>query len=162
MPRRRLLITSVPLVLLTAGCRSADLFAGPDPLGARPPLAPDTVVLQSVIAAELDLIASYKAAMATSGNALLPVLAAQHRQHLIQLKAKLIVPSGMQPAAAKTAARGSAQAPGPHPAGLLRAAELASAASLTAHLVSVRPALAQLFASIAASDATHADALAGA
>ncbi len=43
----------------------------------------------------------------------------------------------------------------------LRAAERASAADLVRRLVTVQPALAQLFASIAASDATHAVALGG-
>ena len=42
----------------------------------------------------------------------------------------------------------------------LRAAERASATNLVRRLVSVPPALAQLFASIAASDATHVAALA--
>jgi len=43
----------------------------------------------------------------------------------------------------------------------LHAAERASATDLVRRLVSVPPALAQLFASIAASDATHAVALGG-
>ena len=43
----------------------------------------------------------------------------------------------------------------------LRAAEHASAAGLVQQLATVEPALAQLFASIAASDATHVTALAG-
>jgi hypothetical protein len=43
----------------------------------------------------------------------------------------------------------------------LRAAEQASAASLVRQLGAVPPALAQLFASIAASDATHVTALGG-
>jgi hypothetical protein len=43
----------------------------------------------------------------------------------------------------------------------LRVAERASATDLVRRLVSVPPALAQLFASIAASDATHVVALAG-
>ena len=45
--------------------------------------------------------------------------------------------------------------------GRLRAAEQASAADLLRRLVTVQPALAQLFASIAASDATHVVALGG-
>ena len=43
----------------------------------------------------------------------------------------------------------------------LRAAERASAADLVRRLATVPPALAQLLASIAASDATHAMALGG-
>jgi hypothetical protein len=43
----------------------------------------------------------------------------------------------------------------------LRAAESASATALVRRLVGMPPALAQLFASIAASDATHVVALGG-
>jgi hypothetical protein len=43
----------------------------------------------------------------------------------------------------------------------LRAAEGASAAGLVRRLATVEPALAQLFASIAACDATHVTALGG-
>jgi hypothetical protein len=154
-----LLVASVPLVLLVAGCRSADLFAGPDPLGGRPPLAHDTVVLQAVIAAELDLISRYKSAISASGNSLFPALLAQHQQHLALLTARLVIPAGSSSPAASPS-------PSPPPAAAssaasLHDAELASAASLTRQLVSVEPTLAQLFASIAASDATHADALGG-
>jgi hypothetical protein len=177
MPRRRLLIASVPLVLLTAGCRSADLFAGPDPLGGRPPLAHDTVVLQTVISAELDLISLYKSAMSASTNPLLSQLLAQHQQHLVQLNSRLIVPPGATaspsapasssapPSASASASAGASAGPSPAPTppsvAALRDAERASAASLTDRLVSVPPSLAQLFASIAASEATHADALGG-
>jgi hypothetical protein len=153
-PTRRLLLASVPLVLLTAGCRSADLFAGPDPLGGRPPLAHDTIVLQAVIAAEVDLISRYKSAMSASSNPRFPVLLGQHQQHLIQLRSRLIVPQGATASPTPAAPRSA-----PQSVGALRDAERASAVSLTEQLVSVTPSLAQLFASIAASDATHADAL---
>jgi hypothetical protein len=145
-------------VLLTAGCRSSDLFAGPDPLGGRPPLAHDTVVLQAVIAAELDLISSYKSTISASSNPLLPALLAQHQQHLVQLKSRLIVPAGASPSPSPSLPSPSLSSSS---LAALRDAERASAASLTGQLVSVQPALAQLFASIAASDATHADALGG-
>jgi hypothetical protein len=171
-PTRRLLLASVPLVLLTAGCRSADLFAGPDPLGGRPPLAHDTVVLQAVIAAEHDLISRYKSAISASDDPRLPALLAQHQQHLSQLQSRLIVPPGAQPTASATPAPATPAPASPapaspvpagpaQPAAWLRAAEQASAASLTQRLVTVEPSLAQLLASIAASDATHADALGG-
>ena len=159
MPRRRLLIASVPLVLLTSGCRSADLFAGPDPLGGRPPLAHDTIVLQTVIAAELDLISRYKSTMSASSNPLLATVLAQHQQHLGQLRSRLIVPPGATPSPAAIAS--ASPVPAPPSVAALRDAERASVASLTGQLVSVAPSLAQLFASIAASDATHVDALGG-
>jgi hypothetical protein len=158
--QRRLLLASAPLVLLVTGCSSADLFAGPDPLGGKPPLAHDTVVLQSVIAAELDLISRYKSAISASSNPLLPTLLAQHQQHLTQLNARLIIPPGASPSSSPSPV--PSPTPSPEPISSLRDAERASAASLTGQLTSVGPALAQLFASIAASDATHADALGGA
>jgi hypothetical protein len=159
MPRRRLLIASAPLVLLTAGCRSADLFAGPDPLGGRPPLAHDTIVLQAVITAELDLISRYKSALSANSNPLLAAVLAQHQQHLGQLKSRLIVPPGAT--ASPSASTTASPAPAPPSVAALRDAERASVASLTGQLISVAPSLAQLFASIAASDATHGDALGG-
>ena len=48
--------TSLPLLLAAAGCRSSEVFAGPDPLAGRPRLSPDVITLQAVIAAEHDLI----------------------------------------------------------------------------------------------------------
>jgi hypothetical protein len=116
-------------------------------------------VLQAVIAAELDLISSYKSAVSASSNPLLPALLSQHQQHLVQLKSRLIVPAGASPSPSPSPSASLSSSP-PSVA-TLRDAERASAASLTGQLVSVGPALAQLFASIAASDATHADALGG-
>jgi hypothetical protein len=173
MPRRRLLTASaaaLPLLLATTGCHSADLFAGPDPLGGRPPLAPGTVVLEAVIAAETRLISRYKSVMsgasaAPSGHqaSVLEPLLAHHEQHLAQLRGMLVVPLGAQApeSPSGTAAPSpAASAAGPDSIAQLRAAERESAATLVRQLGAVEPALAQLFASIAASDATHATALA--
>jgi hypothetical protein len=91
---------------------------------------------------------------------LLPTLLAQHQQHLTQLNARLIIPPGASPSSSPSPV--PSPTPSPEPISSLRDAERASAASLTGQLSSVGPALAQLFASIAASDATHADALGGA
>jgi hypothetical protein len=118
-------------------------------------------------------------------------LLAQHEQHLTQLRARLIQPPGtasapasaspasaspsvspasaspsVSPASASPASvspSGSASAAAPAPVTLarLRAAEGASAAGLVRRLATVEPALAQLFASIAACDATHVTALGG-
>ena len=94
-------------------------------------------------------------------------LLTQHEQHLAQLRARLIEPAGTSatPAPAASVAGGTAgPGPGPGPADVttarLRAAERASAAGLVQRLATVEPALAQLFASIAASDATHVTVLA--
>jgi hypothetical protein len=86
-------------------------------------------------------------------------LLAQHRQHLAQLQARLVLPSA-SPTPSASASR-SAAAPRRTTIAQLRTAERASATDLVQRLVSVPPALAQLFASIAASDATHVAALAG-
>ena len=159
---------TVPLLLATAGCRSSDVFTGPDPLAGPPPLGHDVLTLQAVIAAEENLIALYRTAMTAGSPAavrspMLRPLLAQHEQHLVQLRARLVEPRGQ--AAPSRTARPSASPSGPGPAGVgiarLRAAERASAASLVRQLATTSPALAQLFASIAASDATHATALGG-
>jgi hypothetical protein len=92
---------------------------------------------------------------------MLRLLLAQHEQHLAQLRARLIEPPGRTDQTTGPAAS-AAGSPGPArvTTAQLRAAERASAAGLVQRLATVEPALAQLFASIAASDATHATALA--
>ncbi len=190
VPRRRLLLASAttqPLLLATAGCRSSDAFTGPDPLAGRPRPAPDVVTLQAVIATEENLIELYRTALSgdsAAGQAQeLKSLLAQHEQHLTRLRARLIQPPGTATAptsasrasasrasasrasasraSASPSASVSAAAPAEVTIARLRAAERASAAGLVRRLATVEPALAQLFASIAASDATHVTALGG-
>ena len=176
---------ALPVLLGTASCRSQDVFTGPDPLAGPPRPAPDVITLQAVIAAEQRMIQLYRAALggnraAARARSLEPLLA-EHEQHLARLRARLIVPPG---ASATPAAQASSQAqasssssPGASGSGgaggsagpvhgrvtvaRLRAAERASAAGLVQRLGTAEPALAQLFASIAASDATHVTALGG-
>ena len=153
---------ALPALLATAGCRSSDAFAGPDPLAGRPALSPDVITLQEVIKAERAMIALYQAAMngePASRVRVLEGLLAQHRQHLAQLQARLVLPSA-SPAPSASASR-SAAAPRRTTIAQLRTAERASATDLVRRLVSVPPALAQLLASIAACDATHVVALGG-
>jgi hypothetical protein len=156
---------ALPLLVGTAGCRSQDAFTGPDPLAGPPRLSPDVITLQAVIAAEESLIQLYKTAIGADPRAagrarLLTPLLAQHEQHLVQLRTRLIVPAGTP-----TAQASRRTSPGPARVRVttarLRAAERASAAGLVRRLATVEPALAQLFASIAASDATHATVLGG-
>jgi len=156
---------ALPVLLATAGCRSSDAFAGPDPLAGRPALSPDVITLQAVIAAEQAMIKLYQAAVnanlaATDRLRVLEGLLAQHRQHLGQLQASLVLPSG-SPSAQASSSASAGVAPLQVTIARLRAAERASAADLVRRLVAVPPALAQLFASIAASDATHVVALGG-
>ncbi len=163
---------ALPLLLATAGCRSSDAFTGPNPLAGPPPLGRDVLTLQAVIAAEENLIDLYRTAIdgdpgAARLRTLRPLLA-QHGQHLAQLRARLIVPpgtsaspspsGGSSPRASTTPARVS---PTHISTARLRAAERASAAGLVQRLATVPPALAQLLASIAASDATHVTVLGG-
>src|SRR5437763_11566419 len=93
---------ALPLLLGAAGCRSSDVFTGPDPLACRPPLGHDVLTLQAVIAAEQGMIDLYRtaisgdsgkhrAARARTRRALL----AHHEPHLGRLKARPIVPPGM-------------------------------------------------------------------
>jgi len=170
-PRRRTLLASaatLPLLLATAGCRSSDVFTGPDPLAGRPRPAPDVITLAAVIAAEENLISLYRTALAGDSAATarsydLLALLAQHEQHLTRLRARLIQPPGTATAAAspRPSAKASPAAPGRVTIARLRTAERASAADLVRRLATVEPALAQLFASIAASDATHVTVLDG-
>ena len=158
---------ALPALLATTGCRSSDLFAGPDPLAGRPALSHDVITLQAVIAAEQAMIKLYQAAVdGRLGVDDLAGLLAEHRQHLGRLQARLVLPPGFSAASPSAPPFASPSAsPGAVPARVtiarLRAAEQASAADLLRRLVTVQPALAQLFASIAASDATHLAALGG-
>ncbi len=176
VPRRRILLasaTALPLLLATAGCRSSSLFAGPDPLAGRPPLGHNVLTLQAVIASEENMINLYRAAIngdsgTTAQSRTLGPLLAQHEQHLAQLRARLVEPTGTLATPSQTtrpsvSAGGGSASTGPIrvTTAQLRAAEHASAADLVQQLAAVEPALAQLFASIAASDATHVTALAG-
>jgi hypothetical protein len=155
---------ALPVLLATAGCRSSDVFAGPDPLAGRPALSPDVVTLQAVIAAEQTMVRLYQAAvggnLATGRVRGLEGLLAQHRQHLGLLQARLVLPAGASSPQASPSTSPSV-VPRQVTIAQLRAAERASAADLVRRLATVQPALAQLFASIAASDATHVVALSG-
>jgi len=150
---------ALPALLATAGCRSSDAFAGPDPLAGRPALSPDVITLQEVITAERAMIALYQAAVngGTRPARALEGLLAQHRQHLGRLQARLVLPPGSGSASPSPS---PSRAPARVTIAQLRAAERASATDLVRRLVGVPPALAQLFASIAACDATHAVVLA--
>jgi hypothetical protein len=168
LPRRRLLLasaTTLPLLLAAAGCRSSDVFTGPDPLAGRPRPAPDVITLQAVIAAEEHMVSLYRAAISgdsSQARELTPLLT-QHQQHLTSLRARLIEPPGTltaSPAPSSPAPPASA-APARVTTAQLRTAERASATDLVKRLAAVEPALAQLFASIAACDATHVIALGG-
>jgi hypothetical protein len=168
VPRRRTLLASaatLPLLLAATGCRSSDVFTGPDPLAGRPPLGHDVLTLQAVIAAEENLIGLYRTAIggdhaAATRLRTLKSLLGQHEQHLARLKAMLIIPPTATPSPSPSHPAASSR-PARVSTARLRAAERASAARLVRQLATAPPALAQLLASIAASDATHVTALGG-
>jgi hypothetical protein len=163
-PRRAVLAASAAAAgLLVTGCKGIQV------LGTPPPPAPDIRTLQAAIAAEQLMVSRYHAAIRRADGAggqaaiaALTGLLAEHEQHLAQLTARLIEPSGRRPSPAPAA--GSAE-PIALPAGLaaaigaLAADEQAASARLAGQLQAAPPALAQLFASISASEATHVPVL---
>jgi hypothetical protein len=91
--------TTLPVVLAASGCRSAEAFAGPDPLAGPSPPSPEVITLEAVITAEANLIQAYKTAISGDSRAAghpgdLATLLAQHEQHLAQLRARLVLPPG--------------------------------------------------------------------
>jgi hypothetical protein len=155
-------VASLPLLAVT-GCKGVGALAAP------PRQQPDVAVLRAAIAAEELMIARYDAVIARSASlaAGLRPLRAEHRLHLAELRSRLIVPPGspagtaaQSPAAARPAAprQGSPAAA----ISFLQGAERAAAADLLRHLGAASPSLAQLMASIAASEATHVAALSAA
>jgi hypothetical protein len=158
MLRRRQLLaasaTSLPLFLALSGCREPAVLAGP------PPLSADVRVLFTAVTDEQNLISLYKRTMAAY-SALAPTLApllAEHDAHLAQLRSRIIEPPGMtvpDRATSKPRIPGTSAAA----AALLRSAEQAASTTQLRRLAAAPPSLAQLYASIAASEATHVTAL---
>ena len=163
--RRALLIVSVAaLPALLAACR------GVQALGTPPPPAADVDALRNAIEHETALVASYAAVTASEGSAgpggqagsagaagggrtaaAIAVVLAEHRQHLAQLRSRLIEPAAHGSATPARAASRSAILT----IAQLEQAEQAASDRLIAQLAGLPPTLAQLFASIAASEATH-------
>jgi hypothetical protein len=159
--RRAVLAASAAAIpLLLTACRGVQV------LGSPPAESPDVRLLRSAIAGERLLVARYRTAAGQAGPASRPAAAAlsgilaEHEQHLAQLTARLVVPSGAasQPPAATPSV-------GPLPTGLpamlgaLEIAEQDASDRLASQLLEVPPSLAQLLASISASEATHVPAL---
>jgi hypothetical protein len=157
-PTRRAVIAAAAVLPLAAlsGCDGVDV------LGQPPSPAPDVGLLRAAIAAEQVMIARYDAVLggAPSLAALEPLLA-EHRAHLAQLRSRLIVPAGSaSPSPPATPASAGAVPRDPAAAvAFLRAAEQAAATALLGRLRNAPASLAQLFASISASEATHVPVL---
>lgn len=146
--------TALPLFLALSACK------GPAVLDAPPTVSHQTHVLLHAVTAELNLIWIYnKAIAAYSGlEPHLRPLRAEHEAHLAQLRVHIIEPQGKHVPETVTAkpAIGATQA-----AALtqLRDAEQAAIKMLMSRLGGASPSLAQLYASIAASEATHVSVL---
>jgi len=158
MERRGLLAAALATPLLVAGCSK-----GFGALGTPPAPAPDVAVLTSAMNAEKLMIARHEAVLSRSpalAGTLDPLLA-EHRAHLAALTARLV------PGAARPTPSPSASPPVTVPAGAapavayLAAAEESAATAYLRQLAAASPSLAQLLASIAASEATHAAVLGG-
>ena len=148
--------TTLPLFLALSGC------TGPAVLSAPSAVSPQTQQLLQAVTAEQNLIWIYNKAMA-GYSALRPALApllAEHQAHLAQLAARVIEPAGKKATGAVTA-RPALAATADGALAQLRAAELAAVGRLLGRgqLGSASPSLAQLYASVAASEATHVTTL---
>jgi hypothetical protein len=157
LSRRQLLAaspTTLPLFLALSACKGPAVLSGP------PPVTDQTTMLLHAVTTEQNLIWIYNKAAATYSS-LAPVLdplLAEHRAHLAKLRGRVIEPPGrrvpvavtVKPAIGATRAAALAQ---------LAAAEQAAIATLMGRLGGASPSLAQLYASIAASEATHVTAL---
>lgn len=159
--RRAVVAAAAALPLLIAGCK------GTQALGTPPGPAPDVARLRGAIRAEQDLVASYQAMLGRPGaghgseHAILTAVLTEHQAHLQQLRARLIPGSPRAAGSApQAAARAAALPADPRQAlGELLRAERAASDRLLSQVPEVPPALAQLFASISASEATHVLAL---
>jgi hypothetical protein len=157
LPRRNLLaasVTTLPMFLVLSAC------AGPDPLAGPPPLSTDVRGLFAAVATEQDLIEQYKQTMATysSLTPALTSLLAEHQAHLAKLRARIVEPQGKTIPSAATV---RIAVPSTREAAIvgLRGAERAAGTAQLRRLAGASPSLAQLYASIAASEATHVRAL---
>jgi hypothetical protein len=160
LSRRQLLAaspTALPLFLALSACK------GPAVLSAPPTVSPQTQELLHAVTAEQNLLWIYGKAIAAYPRfaPLLAPLRAEHEEHLAKLRARVIEPPGRQvpvavtakPRLAATEAAALAQ---------LRAAEQGAVTTLMGRLSGTPASLAQLYASIAASEATHVTVLSSA
>ena len=157
LSRRQLLAaspTTLSLFLALSAC------SGPAVLSAPTTVSPQTQTLLDAVTAEQNLIWIYNRAI-TAYSGLAPTLAplrAEHEAHLAQLRASVIEPPGKQVPDTVTAkpALGATQAAA---VAQLRTAEQTAVKTLMSRLAGASPSLAQLYASIAASEATHVSVL---
>jgi outer membrane murein-binding lipoprotein Lpp len=155
-PTRRVLLGgAVAGTLLLAGCK------GISALGPVPPVGADVMTLDHAIRAEELMVARYRAAQAAAGGGartagLVSRLLAEHTAHLAALRSRLVLPSRLATASPQPSPTPPALPAQRHAAlAALKEAEQAAVVRLTGQLLTVPPALAQLMASIAASETAH-------
>jgi hypothetical protein len=164
LSRRALLTASAAaLPLLVTACKGVQALGTPP----RPPAA--VRALEAAISAEAVMIATYASALRqlTAGAyAAAHAVQAEHVAHLAQLRLRLVEPPGARPSQVSpphqspSVPPGVAGVTGTHAVlGELEIAEQAASDRLIGELAGLPPSLAQLFASIAASEATHAEYL---
>jgi hypothetical protein len=166
-------VASGALPLLLTACK------GVQALGTPPPPAPDIVALRTAILAEETLLARYTAVVRLASNpagsgvvTAIRTVQAEHVAHLAQLKSRLVEPAGSTPSSfpsassSPSASPSASGSPGPTPGGsvtgtlpaaltALEEAEQAASDRLIGQLGVLPASLAQLFASVAASEAAH-------
>ena len=160
---RRRVLTAGAIMLPLAATASCGV---PEALRKPPGLSASVRTLRSSITAEQALVDDYRAVIRRypqlSGR--LDSFLSQHQQHLAQLQSRLVVPPHVtmtpvpSPAPAGPAGPGAAGTADAAVALLVKAEQNAAAAQL-GRLDGAPASLAQLLASIAASEATHAVAL---
>jgi hypothetical protein len=124
------------------------------------------IALEHAIAAEGVMVVRYQAALAALAaeggkparrdRVVVREVLAEHRAHLVQLRARLILPPRLATASPKPSPSPPALPGGRHRmVADLAAAEEAASGRLIAQLAAAPPELAQLMASIAAAEAAH-------
>jgi hypothetical protein len=155
--RRRMLAVATMMlpVAVTASCGVPDLLAPP------PGPSPSVRTLRAAITAEQALVEAYRRVLDTypALTASLHPFLAQHEDHLAELKSRLIIPPHVKATPLPTPRAASPPASARAAVTMLGDAERAAAAAQLGRLAAATPSLAQLLASIAASEATHAVAL---
>ena len=162
LSRRQLLVAS-PVLLALASCHKPAVLAAP------PTPSPQTQTLLQAVTAERDLVSLYDktAAAYPALAAVVDPLRAEHAAHLAQLRGRVIVPPG-KPLSDVLGPDGTGSGKAGRPAvgaseqlalTALRNAEQGAVTAQMARLGPASPSLAQLYASIAASEATHARVL---
>ena len=155
--RRRMLAVATMMlpVAATASCGVPDLLAPP------PGPSPSVRTLRAAITAEQALVNAYGRVLDTypALTASLHPFLAQHEDHLAELKSRLVIPPHVKATPLPTPRAASTPASARAAVTMLGDAERAAAAAQLGRLAAATPSLAQLLASIAASEATHAVAL---